>query len=225
VNAASFQRGPVAPGEIISIFAMGYGPANSPPTAFDARGHVDTILGGTRVLFDGVAAPMIFSSNRQINAIVPYDVAGKSTTQMQIEYGNSRSNLVSVPVAASAPGVFLANGRAIVLNQDGSLNGPQNPAAQGSIVVLFLTGEGQTNPPGENGKPALTVFPVPVLPVTVRIAGTAARLAYAGAAPLFTAGLMQINAEVPTGNSGTALLIVQVGQGSAPNSVIYVAPR
>jgi uncharacterized protein (TIGR03437 family) len=111
------------------------------------------------------------------------------------------------PVAAAAPGIF------IVLNQDYRINSAASPAAQNSVLVLYATGEGQTNPPGVDGKTATDVLPKPVLPVSVVVGGKNAILQYAGAAPNFIAGAMQVNAQLPPGvASGTSVpLVLNVG--------------
>jgi uncharacterized protein (TIGR03437 family) len=83
------------------------------------------------------------------------------------------------------------------LNEDGPVNSTSNPAAKGSIVVLYGTGEGQTSPTGVDGRLALNVFPKPVLPVSVRIGGRVAEVLYFGAAPGLVAGVSQANVRIP----------------------------
>ena len=133
---------------------------------------------------------------------------------MQIEAQGQKSNALTVEVAQATPGIFTLDssgkGQAAVLNQDNSLNSAANPALRGSIISLFATGIGQTNPPGIDGKPAAPPFPVPVLPVTVEIAGANAEILYAGGAPGLVAGVLQANVRVPehaaTGNSAPVVL-------------------
>jgi len=126
------------------------------------------------------------------------------------------SNTVRVPVQAATPALFTANGsgtgQGAIFNQDGSLNGAANAAARGSIVVLFATGEGQTNPAGTDGRVATDSYPKPVLPVKVNIGGVDAQVLYYGAAPFLVAGAMQVNARVPAGIApGAAPLVLSVG--------------
>jgi uncharacterized protein (TIGR03437 family) len=220
VNAASFASiDRVAPGEIITIFGSGLGPA-SIVTAAVAGDRLTTKLGGTRVLFDGVAAPMIYSLAGQVSAIVPYGVAGKSASNVQVEYNGVLSVSVPLTVQETAPGIFRAgNNIAVVVNQDGKLNSVNDPAPIGSVVVFFMTGEGQTNPPGEDGKLALgPVYPAPVLPITAE----SMTILYAGAAPGFTAGLLQVNARVGavTGSSA-GLDNLKVCAGQACDTVLF----
>ena len=74
------------------------------------------------------------------------------------------------------------------------------------------TREGQTNPAGVDGLIASSVFPKPVLPLTVTIGGVNAQIAYFGAAPQLTAGVLQLNVVVPsTVPVGPNSLVVTVG--------------
>ena len=160
-----------------------------------------TQSGGTSVLFDGIAAPMIYSLTGQVSAIVPYEVAGKSVTQVVVSYQGQTSAPLSVPVAAAAPGIFTTSasgsGQGAILNQDGSLNGPNNPAPIGSYVFIFATGEGQTNPTGNDGSLDGVPAPNPILPVTATVGGVNATVQYAGGVPSLVAGVLQVNVKVP----------------------------
>jgi uncharacterized protein (TIGR03437 family) len=123
-------------------------------------------------------------------------------------------------LTAAAPALFSANssgkGNGAILNQDTSVNSPSNPAAKGSIVVLYGTGEGQTNPRGVDGRIASSVFPKPLGSVSVTIGGIAAQVLYAGAAPGLVAGVFQINATLPPGvPSGAVSVVVTVGTASS----------
>ena len=199
VHAASFRTGPVAPGQIVSIFGSGVGPSAAAGARLDFSGGVDSFVGDTKVLFDGIPAPLIYVQGGQVNAIVPYSVAGRTTTRLEIEYLEVKSNPVALSVADAAPGIFTVEGgigQAAMLNENGSFNSSSNPAAKNSIVTMFATGEGQTDPPGIDGMLSVDPLPKPRLPVSLRIGGLTAEVLYAGAAPGF-AGLLQVNARVP----------------------------
>ncbi len=220
LNGASFLPGPVAPGEIVSIFGAGMGPAVGVGARLNAAGLLDTMLDETRVLFDGLAAPLIYAQAGQVNAIVPYPVAGQATTGLQVEYRGVRSETLGLTVAESAPAIFTANssgaGPGAIFHPDWSLNSATNPADRGGIVVLFATGEGQTDPAGTDGKLAAEVWPRPRLPVSLRIGGLAATLLYAGAAPGQVAGLMQVNARIPEEvASGSIPIVLSVGSNAS----------
>jgi uncharacterized protein (TIGR03437 family) len=115
------------------------------------------------------------------------------------------------------PGIFTSNqsgtGQAAALNQDGTPNSEANPAARGSTVSLFATGEGQTTPAGADGRIAGTVLPQPNLAVTAQIGGISAKVSYAGGASGIVAGGFQINVEIPAGvTPGSAVpVVVSVG--------------
>jgi len=201
VNGADYAEGPVAPGELVSIFGYGVGPASG--AAMDTKsGTLATQLAGTRVLFDGIPAPLLYTDSDQVNAVVPRSVAGRTSTRVQIEYLGLTSDALPAPVAASSPGIFTLNGsgtgQAAILNQDSSVNSAANPAQPGSIVVIYATGAGQMNPAVPDG--AITVadpLPKPVAPVTVTIGNVDADVLYAGAAPGLVAGALQVNARIP----------------------------
>ena len=138
----------VAPGEIVTIFGSNLGPAALTTGQLDANGRLATVLAGTRILFDGVAAPLIYTSPNQVSAIVPFPVAGKTSTTVRTEYnGVHRGPALAISVSESAPGLFTPNasgtGQIAALNQDYSINSPSNPAEPNAVVQLFATGGGQ----------------------------------------------------------------------------------
>ena len=200
VNAASFLPGPVAPGEIVTIFGSGIGPVQKVDARLNSSGLVDTAIGDTKVFFDGVAAPLFYVQSNQINAQVPYEVAGKASAVLQVQYQNALTPPVELPVADSFPAIFAISGgvgAGAILNQDSTLNSASNPATPGSVVVLYATGEGQTIPAGITGKLSEPPYPTPVAQVSVTIGGLPAEVIFAGGAPGF-AGLLQVNVRVPS---------------------------
>ena len=230
VNAASFQAGGLAPGEITTFFGSSIGPPVLATLRLTAAGLVDTVLVETRVLFDNVAAPLIYVSANQVSAIVPYAAAGRSTTQVQVEYRGVKSPAVTVPVVAAAPGLFTIDssgrGQGALLNQDLSVNSAANAAPRGSVVILFATGEGQSNPAGVDGKLTGEPLPRPVLPVAVTIGGQPATVLYAGGAPGLVAGVLQVNVRVPDGvTPGPAVPVVVTVGSAASQSGVTVAVR
>jgi uncharacterized protein (TIGR03437 family) len=116
------------------------------------------------------------------------------------------------PVVDSVPGIFTQNGSgqgaAAALNQDYSLNTASTPAAKGSIISVYATGEGLTTPPGIDGMIAGGILTKPIPPVTATINGEPAEVLYAGGAPLEVAGVLQVNVRIPvTAESGSAVAI------------------
>jgi uncharacterized protein (TIGR03437 family) len=224
-QAASYVPGAIAPGEIMTIFGSGMGPVTPALLQLNASGLVGSSVAGTRVLFDGVPAPVIYTSNQQLSVVVPYAVAAKPSVSVVVEYAGIASAPVPVPVIPSAPGIFTANGSGTgpgaILNQDGiTLNSAANPAGKGTVVAIFATGEGQTNPAGVDGQLAAAGLPKPLLPVSVEIGGVAADVLYAGAAPTLVAGLLQVNVRIPANApSGSAPVLLHVGNGTSQAGV------
>jgi uncharacterized protein (TIGR03437 family) len=202
VNAASYASDGVAPGEIVTIFGNNLGPETPVLLQLDGSGKVKTELAGTRILFDGAPAPLIAVQSKQSSAVVPYSVAGRASTVMRVERQGPQSPALQLPVVSSAPGIFAADmsgrGQGAILNEDGvTLNSRENPAPRGSIVVLYATGGGQTVPSGQDGAVPVSLLPKPELPVYVTIGRASAEVLYAGAAPYFASGTLQINVRVP----------------------------
>lgn len=223
-NVASYGNGSISPGEMVVIFGAGMGPSNVVGFQLDQQGRIATTVSQVQVLFDGNPAPLIYVSATQISAMVPYGVAGESSTQIQVVYQGNPSVSFQKPIAPSAPGIFTADssgqGQAAMANSDGSYNTAANPAIPGSYVTFYLTGEGQTNPPGSDGNIATSTANV-VLPVTVQIAGRTAQLLYAGSAPGNVNGFAQINAVIPADMQygGNLPLVVQIGGVSSQSGV------
>ena len=221
VNAASQIPGSVTPGEILSIYGFGAGPSDTAGFTLDPSGKVAASLNGAQVLFDGRPAPMIYGSASQANVIVPYEIANQSTTTMALQFGGVTSAAWTVPVAASAPGIFTLGssgaGPAAVLNQDNSVNSASNPAAPGSIIQIYATGEGQTSPPSATGSITGTDLKTPILAVKVSIGGQDAVVQFAGSAGNAVAGLLQVNAVVPQAVAPGAAVPINISVGGVPS--------
>jgi uncharacterized protein (TIGR03437 family) len=120
-------------------------------------------------------------------------------------------------VKDAQPAIFAlepnGRGQGAILNQDYSTNGANNPAARGSVIQIFATGEGQTTPAGVTGKMIATDLKKPVTgPVTVRIGGQNATVLYYGSAPNLVSGALQVNARVPTNiAAGNQPVDLQIG--------------
>ena len=231
VNAASYVGGSVSPGELVTIFGTAIGPATAAGAAIDpSTGKLATTIGGVQVLFNGIPGPMIYASSTQVSAVVPYEIASAANAAVWIRYTGQASSAYQLTSTTTAPGLFTQNssgsGPGAILNQDNSLNGPGNAAAKGSIVQLFLTGEGQTNPPSVTGAitaatlPPPQVTPAPPVPIQVRINGQPALYVYAGEAPGQVAGLMQLNVQIPSNApSGNLSITVSIGGNVSQNEV------
>ncbi len=171
VNAASLVPGPVAPGMLMALVGGG---------------------SVTDVSFNSIAVPILSSTSNEVLVRVPVSLQGVQSVQISV----NQVLEITANVVEAAPALFATStGQASVLNQDGTLNGPLNPALRGSIITLFGTGEGVTG-----------------LPFSLSIGGYAGSIIYAGPAGNYP-GMFQINAQVPTGylSPGTFPVVVGVG--------------
>ena len=226
-NSASYTSGPIAPGELVTIAGSMLGPSQGVAGAVDpSTGKMVTQLGGASVTFNGVAAPLLYVSATQVNAIVPYEVAGCTQAMLQVQFQGASSPGTPLPCAIAAPGLFTlsatGSGQAAAANQDGALNGPSSPAAAGSYMTMYFTGGGKTNPPGVTGSiTGTSVLKWLTQTATVTVGGVAATIAFDGAAPTFIDGFLQLNIQLsPNTPSGNAQpVVVTVGNVSSQAAV------
>jgi uncharacterized protein (TIGR03437 family) len=196
--------GNVSPGELVTLFGTGLGPETLTTGAPDANGHFPTELEGTTVTFNGMPAPIIYTSAGLVSVVAPYGISGSAKADIAVMYqGNTYT--ASMPVAAVTPTVFTANasgvGGAAALNQDQTVNSISNPAKAGSFITLYATGAGYTTT-ATDGKTAPTdcgtaCLGRPLQPVAVKIGNQCVIPSYAGDAPALIAGVMQVNAQIP----------------------------
>ncbi|MBI1356009.1 MAG: matrixin family metalloprotease [Acidobacteria bacterium] len=212
VNAASFAGGPIAPGAIVSIFGSNLGPSTPALGAFDTvNGALRSELEETAVFFQETPAPLFYADSGQINAQVPATLTPGNSALVRIVRQGVSSAPAVVSVAGESPGLFTLDGRrAAALNQDGSLNTLESPAAAGTVVTLYATGQGAVEPVVATGMPA-GVDPLSRADgVEVLVDGRSAEILFAGLAPGFV-GLLQVNvrlpADVPAGERSLELRI------------------
>ena len=155
-----------------------------------------------------------------------------------MRYLGQTSNAFVLTAASSAPGIATANssgsGPAAIINYnaDGStsFNSPTNPAAKGTYVAMWVTGEGlttvaQANPSANTGKVTVAqatppFTPQPLLPVGVLLDGQPVTPSFWGEAPGLIAGVMQVNFQIPAGaRTGDLPLVVMVGGNSSQSGV------
>jgi uncharacterized protein (TIGR03437 family) len=120
-----------------------------------------------------------------------------------VEYKGTQSTASMIEVTEAAPAIFTLDppsprgGRAAALNQDGTINSPENPAPVGSILTLYATGVGSMQPAIPDGQVVTAANARPALPVQVYFGGAKPEILYAGPAPGIVAGVLQINLRVP----------------------------
>ncbi|HUI55721.1 MAG TPA: hypothetical protein VLY04_12165 [Bryobacteraceae bacterium] len=231
-NSASTLSGPISPGEVVVLFGTGLGPANLVQYQPGPNGQVPSNLAGTVVYFGTHTAPILYTWASQVAAVVPYEVTG-SLVQVFVVYQGQLSAAFPVSLATAAPGIFTADfsgtGLASAVNIQNLMyvyNSAAHPANAGDYVELFLTGTGQTNPPGMTGFPNLGLSTC-VLPVSVTLGGKTIVPEYDGGWPTVVSGVTQVNIQIPPGlPAGAAPVSVQVGGVSTqPGVVIYVSGK
>jgi uncharacterized protein (TIGR03437 family) len=222
VNAASYVGGSISPGEVVVIFGSSLGPSEGKSAGADSDGFFEPFLANVGVTFNGYPAPVLYAGAGQVNAVVPYALAGASNALVVLTFGKARSNSISLPVLSSAPGIFSADssgtGPGAILDSSYRLVSASNPVSRGSYIQIYATGEGQTTPNGCDGKVAGITLPLPYprLPVAVLIGNQPAKVTYVGAAPGLVAGALQINAQIPDGTpSGVVPVVVRIGDNSS----------
>jgi len=197
-NAASGDT-QFAPGMLVSV----YGTQLAASTAAAPSLPLPLKLGGASATVNGVAAPMWYSSNGQLNVQLPYE------TQPGIAVLTANNGLetasFSFTVGASAPGIFV----------DSNTNNlvPFPSGHRGSTYTLFITGDGVPSPAVKTGSGPQDPnnLPKPQLPVRVTIGGANATITFAGI-PTWSAGVTQINFTVPTtAPLGSQMVVVSVG--------------
>jgi uncharacterized protein (TIGR03437 family) len=139
-NAASYLNDPISGGETIVVSGAGFGR--------DAQLSMADIM-----------VPTISISSSEITAVVPADLPDGAAA-VQVQSGGVASNAVLVAVRTASPGLFSADGGGVgqgyILNKDGTLNTPSNPAATGDRVTVYATGVG---PVSFTGGYAVTQYP------------------------------------------------------------------
>jgi uncharacterized protein (TIGR03437 family) len=220
VDAASQSAVPLSPGKIVVIYGAGLGAVQQPATS-----QFTSSLGGTAVAFNGIPATILYTSDTQVAAVVPYALTG-TTAQVTVAYQGETSEAFSLPVAPSAPSIFTSNqtgaGQAAAINAiDGTVNSAINPVKIGGYISLYATGEGQTTA-------SAGALPRPVLPVSITVGGIPATVQYAGGLQGQVAGLMQVNVQIPSGvrpGGYVPVILTVAGRRSSPAAWIAVAAR
>ena len=227
-SAAWSDTSGISPGEIVTIWGQSLGPANG-ALAQPANGVWGTSFSGVQVFFNGNPAPIYYVSGTQLNAIVPYEVAGQTSVNVVVVYQGNASAPFPMAVAAAKPAIFTLNesgsGPGAILNHDYTVNGPGNPEARGQYVFIYGTGEGLTTPPGVDGRITGTPLPNVSLNCSVTIGGQTVTPEYCGEAPGATAGLVQVNALIPqsvTPGGAVPVTITIGGVASQANVTVAV---
>ncbi len=232
LNSATFLPTPVIAGEFLTFLGSGIGPAAGVAAPFGPGGFPVT-LGGVQVFFGGTPAPVLYAQSGQVNVQAPMELSGQSSTTITLTYSGNTFGPVTVPLNFAYPGLFRLlvglTAQAMAQNQDGSLNGPSNPAAPGSVVTFWGTGFPAISPACPTGglNPDSAVELPPAYSVVMLGGGP---VQYAGSAPALACGVTQINMQVPPTASPGPLLITpgvctnggNTCQGVQTGAILYI---
>jgi uncharacterized protein (TIGR03437 family) len=171
----------------------------------------------------------LYAQANQVNAIVPFEVSGGATADVQISHSGQTTQTVTVSVVDKQPGIFsiggTGSGQAIIQNADGSLNSSSNLAAKGSTVSIFATGAGQTTPTLPDGAFAADDSSRPRLRVTALIGGIGAEVIDARVPKGLFAGLIQVDVRIPAGAPSGAAVSLELGIGDVLSPPTTLAIR
>ena len=231
LNAASFESGGIAPGELVSLFGTGLGPVQGIQLQATLDNPFPTQAANVEVTFDGTRAPLVWVQATQINAVAPWSLIPGKTTQVCVIYNGVLGNCLDSAVTQTSPAVFNCILTA-ALNQDGTANSFNNPAPQGSIVSVWATGLGPITPSEADG--VLVGLPLPhnVLPVAVTgiyqlgipfpiTSSMTFNVTYAGPAPGLVAGTSQVNFQVEAFPSN-GMIYITLPSSQSPPFIIYI---
>jgi len=223
-NAASFQTG-ISPGGLVTIFGTNLG--GPPGTSLTNSPPWPAQIGGTSVTIDGTLVPAYslvnLNGSEQLSIQAQWSLAGATSATLSITTSAGTSAAVMVPVLVAQPGIFILDGAASgATHLGGEVVGMSNPAAQGEIIVLYLTGLwAVSDEPATGTASSLTSLSSTLILPQVTIGGVIAPLAFSGLAPGFI-GLYQINVTVPQA-SPTGLLDLVVQSNGVKSNAAKVA--
>ena len=209
----------VAPGSIASLFGTGL----ASETASASGLPLPTALGGSSVSVGGVLAPLFYVSAGQINFQVPSSTKSGDVSVVVNGPGGASASF-SFTVTAQAPAIYqYGTNHAVAQNADGSLNSDSAPAAAGSVITVYMTGQGAVNNPVTDGTATPTSSPDSATATATATIGAAnATVQFLGLTPEF-AGLAQANIQVPALPTGDYPLVITIGGFISASAVVSVS--
>jgi uncharacterized protein (TIGR03437 family) len=223
VNAASSAPpgNPISPGEFVTLYGTGLAKSNQ-----SAAPPYPPSLNGVSVSINNKPAPLYFVSPGQLNVLVPFATTGPTAT-IVVQNNSVNSNTVTVPVAATSPGVYSldqsGSGGGAILHADYTLVSPAKPAAAGETVLIFLTGLGAVTPTLSDGTAGTTgTLYRANTDLVVYVGGQQATVAFKGQAPGFP-GLYQLNVTLPQGLKGPGNLPLAIQTQNAYHDQVDIS--
>ena len=221
-NAASFADNGCSPGAVSTLLGTGFVKSGSKAAE---TSPLPTELIGLSVQANGVALPVFYASENQVNFQCPDSAVGASVS-LVIQSETGASTPLATTTQFATPGIYTLNGNgrgqgAVLISgtSDFAMTPtkgiPSQPVPQGSSISIFASGLGATSVQVAPGSPAPSD---PVATVTasvdVLINGEKADVTFAVLTPGYS-GLYQVNATVPTSAPiGSAIPVQLVVHGA-----------
>ena len=243
VNAASSNAQVLAPGSMITLLGSRLADAPAQTTATP----LPYTLAGANILIGGKSTPLLYASEGQLNAVIPYGIPANTTVQVLASRGSSLSAPQSIVIAAAAPGIFTTDGvQAIAVDQNNQILRPGNGAKAGDKIVIYCTGLGEVAPTVVAGQPPSPTTPsTTIVPVSVTIGGVTSPVDFSGLGSTLTAwpgsidhpfgipvafagltpsaiGVYQVTTVIPPGvtpGDSVPVVVSAAGQASAPATI------
>lgn len=211
-SAGSEVTKSMAPGEYISIFGTGLGPVAGAAMEVDSDGRIARILTGTQVLINGIAAPLLYVSSNQINALVPYGVEVGTQLSLKVVTAADSSQTLPFGVVRAQPNIFS------VRNADGSPDSLSRPASIGSAITVFVSGAGTLDSQLPDGTVASSPAPAPAVSVAAIIGCSVGKLPQralvtalsAASVPGIEVNMLRADFQVPEGILIRLLCTIQI---------------
>ena len=173
----------------------------------------------TKVIINGIEAPLFFVSYTQINFQIPWETP-QGTRTVQVVRDGQAGNLVSADISDRSSGIFRVNigeygaiinasttvpGNVVFALPEGTISSPgfsSAPARPGEVLSIFATGLGAVAPPVGTGEvtppplPLVKAFDIPLVNFGRVVLGPFAVPSFVGLTPGLVA-LFQVNVTVP----------------------------
>ncbi|HLK21065.1 MAG TPA: SBBP repeat-containing protein [Bryobacteraceae bacterium] len=147
-NAFSGESASVVPGMLMTISGERFS-SQTIQLGLDHAGTLPTELGGIQVLLDGVPIEILAVASDHLICVVPAYLGQTGAVTVQVVNGSQSSFAIPLTEGHSNVGLLTHSFPALppagsvdgnIRNADGTVNGPDHPAAPGSVVTLFGTG-------------------------------------------------------------------------------------
>jgi uncharacterized protein (TIGR03437 family) len=212
-NAGAFQAN-LAPGSLAAVFGPNLGPATAQTGAAP----------GLSIAVNGTPAFIFFSSERQVNIQIPFELAPGNAT-LTLTYQGVQAAPFAFTLLPFAPALFglgaAGTGVGVFQHAGGTVVSGAAPAQPGETIVTYVTGLGPTTPAVRTGQitPGTPLATTNTLPV-ITVGGKPAAVRFAGLAP-GAIGSYQVNFTLPA-DLTPGLYPVVITQGTVPSSSVMI---